>query len=73
MSKPDTFRPKVVSTKQPRGPGTKSVLPRYVAIGNYKGKRTCVDVGDYIPKFGCGRLILDFSTDGQWVGVEIIQ
>ena len=52
--------------------GRKQVLPRYVAIGNYRGKRTSVDVGDYIPLVKKGRVVLDFDVTGELVGVEII-
>ncbi|TXH44892.1 MAG: DUF2283 domain-containing protein [Desulfurellales bacterium] len=59
------WNPKRVDTKQPKGPGTKSVLPRYVAIGNHKKVA-------YTKELWPGRVFGEFDADDELIGVEIL-
>jgi hypothetical protein len=60
------FNPRNIERKQPRGPGTKGVLPRYVAIGN---SRKVATTQELIP----GRVYADFDAGGELIGVEVVQ
>lgn len=64
MQKP--LKAKTVEKSPARGPGTKSVLPRYVTIGNYR--RKAARTVELIP----GRVMADYDADGELIGVEVI-
>lgn len=56
---------KTVQKSPSRGPGTKGVLPRYVAIGNNKK----VDHSEWLID---GRVAADYDANGELIGVEVI-
>lgn len=63
--KRDTFTPKTVSKVAARGPGTKGVLPRYVAKGNSKKVA-------YTRELWPGEVYGDFNDKDELIGVEIL-
>ena len=67
------WNPKRVETKQPKGPRTTGVFPFYRSVGGHDQKAAySIDVGDHVPGFENGQVVLDFLEDGTWIGVEII-
>lgn len=60
------WNPRRVETKQPKGPRTTSVFPRYVAIGGQRGKAARTE---WLIE---GRVAADYDAAGELIGIEVI-
>lgn len=58
------FNPRVIDRRQPKGPGTKSVLPRYVMVDQSKRVHSTIEVYEGV--------FVDLDADGNRIGVEVI-
>lgn len=59
------WNPKRVETKQPKGPRSTFVLPRYVMVKQEQRVDRTVEVWE-------GRVYVDLNADGELIGVEIL-